>query len=202
MRYVLAFDRPARLAAFAGGVAPQVTLSGRALAGMLAGQDLGIALNLQSAPSAMLIPPGAVDWLDATLAVRPEEAEARAVELFAPKGLPEVLLSALDRKLASARGLAEAAFLAGVRYEDGRRGHLLAFVGAPPQAAEALASGVREALVFSGIDAGALDVTFVAADGPVAERLARVALRFDLPVPDRLTPSAPGSDPDRPPKLR
>ncbi len=201
-RYVLVFDRSDRLAAYCGQVAPQVALSGRALAQMLRGQGLGLALNAGTAPSDMRIGAEAVDWLAATLAAAPETAEGRPVEMFDPRGVPEALLTALDRKLAGARGMADAAWLVGVRYADDRRGHLLAFVGAPVAAHEALAAAVREALVFSGIEAGALDVTFVAPDAPVAARLGRVGLRFDLPIPDRLTPAAPGGDPARPPKLR
>ncbi len=201
-RYVLAFDREARLSAFAGAVTPQATLSGRALAAMLAGQGLGIALNPEVAPSAMLIPAEAVDWLAATLSGIPEVASGRAVEVFAPGGVPEALLRGLDAKLAAMRGMAEAAWLVGVRYEDGRRGHLLAFVGAVPQAEEALAVAVREALVFSGVEAGALDVTFVAPDAAVVGRMARVGMRFDLPITGRSASTAPGMDPEMPPKLR
>jgi hypothetical protein len=201
--YALVFDREARLSAFVGKVAPFVGMSGRALAAMLAGQGIGVALNLDVAPSAMLIPPDAVDWLAATLAQGPAVIAARPVEVFAPRGLPDGLLQALDRKLASASGLAQAVWLVGVRYMDGGRGHLLCFVGALPGAEGALAAAVGEALVFSGIDAGALDVTFLPAADPIVGRLARVGLRFDLPelvVP--AAPTVPGMDPDRPPKLR
>ena len=88
---------------------------------------------------------------------------------------------------------------------EGKRSHLLAFVGAASGAEAALARAASEALTFSGIEAGAMDVGFFDAKDPVAARLARVGLRFDLPqpapasVPDT---SAPGSDPDRPPRLR
>jgi hypothetical protein len=61
--------------------------------------------------------------------------------------------------------------------------------------------------VFSGIDAGEIDVAFPGADDPITERIARVSLRFDLPEPvtetaQVVTPAAPGMDPTRPPKLR
>jgi hypothetical protein len=62
---------------------------------------------------------------------------------------------------------------------------------------------VSEALVFSGIEAGALDVGFTTPDSAFADRLGRVGLRFDLPeVAERVERVAPGSDPDSPPKLR
>jgi len=200
--FVIAFDRELRLSHYAGGVAPQVTLSGRAVVEMLKGQGIGIALN-PGAPSDTLIAPASIDWLATTLANRPSEHAARPTELRPPGTVPPDLLGALDRKLASARGLATCAWLAGVAYEDGTQGHLLAFVDAMHDAQPALANAVAEALTFSGVEAGALDVTFVATDQPITERLARVGLRFDLPMPEGpRAPQAPGSDPDTPPKLR
>lgn len=197
-RYVLAFDGEARLAAFAGGPAPYAALSGRSLAAMLSGQGLGIALNL-STPGETLVAAGTVDWLAGVLSARPETVSERPVEVFAPRGLPGRLIEALSVKLALAEGLAEAAWLAGVRYEGGRRGHLLAVLGARPGAEAAVAQAVSEALVFSGLEAGVLDVVFAAAGDPVATRLARVGLRFDIPQP----PAPPAPPPrDAPPRLR
>ncbi|MEM6312391.1 MAG: SseB family protein, partial [Pseudomonadota bacterium] len=66
-QFALVFDREERLSQFVGRVAPYAGLPGRALAQMLAGQGVGLALNLDVAPSAMLIPAEAVDWLVATL---------------------------------------------------------------------------------------------------------------------------------------
>lgn len=201
--FVTVFDREDRLTRYAGGVAPYAGLSGRSLVEMIKGQGLGVALNPGVASSDTLIAPQSIDWLAQTLANAPVEAQARPVELRAPGTVPEVLLTALDRKLASAIGLAQAAWLAGVVYDDDSTGHLLAFVGAIPDAQPAIAAAVAEALTFSGLEAGALDVTFVGAEDAITARLARVGLRFDLPMPEgpKLTPP-PGSDPDRPPRLK
>ena len=201
-RFVLAFDREARLAQFAGRPAPYVALSGRVLAQMLAGQGIGLGLNLDVAPSAILLPPDAVDWLHATLGHAPEEAEARFAEFTAPAGLPETLVQALDTKLASAAGLARAAYLVGTVDAAGARGHLLGFVDAVEEAQGALARAAGEALTFSGIEAGAMDVGFFSATDAVVLKLATVGLRFDLPQPQMPEPVAPGRDPDNPPILR
>ncbi|MCX7300148.1 MAG: SseB family protein [Rhodobacterales bacterium] len=202
--FVLVFDREERLSAFVGTVAPVVSLSGRSLVAMLARQGIGMALNPEVAPSSMLIGAEAVDWLADVLAQGPVEAAARPVELTAPKGVPDALLTGLDRKLAGAAGLAQAAWLAGVTYADGRRGHMIAFVGAVPGAEQAMATAVAEALIFSGIEAGALDVTFLVAEDPVIGQLSRVGLRFDLPVlvVPQMPGQAPGTDPAKPPRLR
>ena len=93
---VLAFDGEARLAAFAEGAAPYAALSGRALAGMLAGQGVGLGLNLGVAPSAILLPAEAVAWLAEMLPGAPLEVAARPVEFRVPGGLPEAVLGALE----------------------------------------------------------------------------------------------------------
>jgi hypothetical protein len=203
-RFVLVFDREERLASFSGGIAPYAALPGRVVAGMLKGQGIGLGVNLGVAPSEMLLPPEAMDWLAETLDETPEEVQALPEQFFVPAGLPEALISSLDAKLARAGGLASGALLAAVSYRGGRRGHMLAFLDVAPGAQGALARAASEALVFSGIEAGELDVTFLHSADPAAVSMARVALRFDLPEPEApaQTPgSAPGMDPKRPPRL-
>lgn len=200
---VLVFDREERLASFTGGITPYAALPGRVIAGLLQGQGIGMGVNLGVAPSSMLLPPEALDWLAETLEGGPEEVEAQPEEFLAPS-VPEAVVAALDAKLARAGGLAVAALLAGVVYQDGRRGHLLALLDTVAGAEGPLARAMNEALVFSGIEAGELDVVFLAAGSPSARAMARVGLRFDLPQPEvqDMAPAAPGMDPARPPKLR
>jgi hypothetical protein len=204
--FVLAFDLEERLTQFAGREMPYAALSGRALAGMLSGQRIGLALNLEVAPSSILLPPQALGWLVETLAHAPVQAEATPISFAAPRALPEQFVTALDAKLATAQGLARKAYLAEVTYEGGAKGHLLGLTGAVPGAEAALAGAINEALVFSGLDAGALDVTFLSDSDPLTAQLAGVALRFDLPEPPKPALAqerpAPGSDPDKPPLLR
>ncbi|WP_291732500.1 SseB family protein [Leisingera sp. F5] len=202
--FVLVFDREERLAGFAGRAVPYAALSGRVVAQLLAGQGIGLGLNLEVAPSSILIPAEAIGWLYQTLGHAPEEVEDKITEFTAPAGLPEVLLTALDAKLATAGGLAAAAYLAGVRYAGGGRGHLLGFVGAREAAQPSLAKAAGEALTFSGVEAGAMDVAFFELEDPVAASLARAGLRFDLPQPpepESYQPEIPGSNPDKPPRL-
>lgn len=204
-RYVLVFDTEDRLSGFAGRAVPYVALSGRTIVGLLAAQGIGIALNPEVAPSSVLLPSDAVDWLAETVAQGPSEAEARPEQLFAPKAVPDGLLEAVDAKLRTAVGLARRGYLAEVLYDTGVRGHLIGFTGTVPGAEPALARAIQEALVFSGLEAAALDVVFLKDSDAVTAQLARVGLRFDLPEPDApevLEPVAPGSDPKKPPILR
>ena len=186
---VLVFDRQERLTAFVGAAAPYAALG----------------LHLDVAPSAFLLDAQGVSWLAETLGHEPDEIEVQIAELSAPAGLPDLLLTAIDTKLATATGLAQMAYLVGTVDAAGTRSHMLAFIGAAPGAETALARAASEALTFSGIEAGAMDVSFFDADAPIAERLSRVGLRFDLPQPALVNPPemiAPGSDPTKPPRLR
>ena len=204
-RFVLAFDREHRLAEFAGRPVPYAALAGRGIVEMLAGQEIGLGVNLEVAPSSTLLGPEAISWLYETLQSAPDQVEAAVEELLPPANLPEILLTALDAKLATAGGLARAAYLVALRYQGGGQGHLLGFVDAEPEAQSALAKAVNEALSFSGIEAGALDVGFFAASDQMAAALARVGLRFDLPQPPEpklYQPKIPGANPEEPPILK
>lgn len=202
---VLIFDLEERLAEFSGGIAPYAALPGRVIAQVLAGQGVGLGVNLGVAPSQMILPPEALEWLSGILDAEPEPVEASPEAFSAPLSLPARLVSGLESKLIRAGGLAQCALLAGVTYHGGRRGHMLAFVDAAPGAEAALARAAHEALAFSGIDAGEIDVAFIKTSDPATLAMARVARRFDLPRPAVAKPSepaAPGMNPDRPPKLR
>ena len=206
-RFALAFDLEERLSTFSGAAAPYVALPGRVIARILAAEGIGLGLNLGVAPSAFLMPPEALGWLAGTLAHAPGAAEARPVAYDRPAGVPPALLTALDAKLARLTGVADKAHLVSVTYDDGAQGHLLVFEGARDGAEPALAKAMSEALVFSGVEAGALDVTFLAPGDAALGSIVRNALTFELPQPARaemrvLTPSAPGMDPSRPPKLK
>lgn len=201
---VLAFDSDDKLAAFAAGTVPYAALPGRVIAQQLAGQGIGLAINLGAA-SMMLFPPDAVEWLADTLAETPDEAEAVPVAFAAPVGIPAGFLEVLRAKLGRARGRATAAVLSAVTYADGRRGHVLALVGVPPGTEAGLARAVGEALIFSGLDAAEMDVVFLHPGDPRLALMQAGGLSLDmsLPVPDApATPKAPGTDPDTPPILR
>lgn len=204
--YVLAFDREDRLAAFSGRPAPYAELPGRGLAALLAAQGLGLGLNL-GAPSETLLAPDALVWLVETLgAETPARAEAVPLAFHPPGDLPDPLARALAATLARAAGLASGAWLAQVDYAGGERGHLLLIADAAPGAEDALARAVSEALTFSGIEAGRLDLAFRRSDDPVVTRIATVGRAFAIPAATSPAPAGaqppPGSDPNRPPRLR
>ena len=208
--FVLAFDLEERLAEFTGEPAPYAALPGRVIAQHLAGEGIGLGVNLGVADSAMLLPPEAMDWLADTLTHAPEASEGRPVAFDAPALPPAVLgllLPAFEAKFDQLTGLASAALLGGVTYDDGRRGHVLAFLGTTQAARPGIAKAMAEALAFSGLEAGELDVTFLAPEDPAAAVLLEKALVLHLPEPVEdavqvIKPTAPGMDPSKPPILR
>lgn len=202
-KYVLVFDREERLVEFAEGGAHHAALSGRVIAKMLAGQGIGLGVNLGVAPSSILLPAEAMVWLADMLKNTPDEVMARPVSVEAPIGVSETLLGAIDTKLATAAGLADAAFLVTAQYEDGH-GLMLAIIDALPAAQGALAKAIGEVVLFGDANNDGIDVAFFAASEPVCATLAKVGLRFELPKreADAYAPAAPGRDPNSPPILR
>ncbi|MDJ1009045.1 MAG: SseB family protein [Paracoccaceae bacterium] len=194
----LAFDLELRLAGFAGAPSPYLALPGREAARLLAGSGLGLALNLDEV-SETILDTETLAWL-AGVEAETEAGEARPSEVQGPRGVPADLLEAIDRKLAMAAGRASHAVLVDAVYADGGSGHLLAVFDCAPDARGQLAAAIGEAMAFQGFGAGWLDVTFLNAGSDIAARIERVGLRFDLP--DAVRPTPPGSDPDKPPRLR
>jgi len=200
--FVLAFDTEDRLVEFVGKAAPYAAISGRVIVQMLTGQGLGLGLNLGGAPSETLLDAMAVDWLAEQLKHQPDEAQD-IPQSVAPPNVPEAIVTALDAKLAGAVGLARSAYLVQVGYKSGANGHMLAFVDALHGAEGALSHAMSEALQFADIEAASLDVAFFDKTDSFTALLAKQGLRFDIPQPVvAAEPIAPGSDPNKPPKLR
>lgn len=203
---VLAFDSEDRLAGFQDKPVPYATLPGRVIAQGLAGQGISLGLNLGSgAASETLLPPEALSHLLSLLDVNPQQSQARPTG-FASPSVPPALVDALSQALQGAAGLAAGAVLAAVCYENGAQGHMLALIGADPAAEPALARAVAEALAFAGLEAAALDVTFLQPGDPALRTMAQVGQSFAIAAPAAAEPApmpaAPGTDPSRPPRLR
>ena len=202
---VLAFDLEERLSDFVGGPAPYAALPGRVIAAQLAGQGVGMGLNVGAAPSSIVLPAEVMDWLTATLGTKPTEVAAIPQGYSYPWGVPAAVTEALLQKLGANPGLAEAVLLAEVVYEKGRRGHMLAILGAALGAEDALIGAVSEAIIFSGFDMAEMDVVFLPRGDARVQPMEDVALRLDLPklvVAPPVAPRSPGMDPENPPRIR
>jgi hypothetical protein len=198
---VLAFDLEERVAEFAPDGAARAEMTGRTLIAMLAGQGVGLGLNLSVGPSSQILPPNVIDWLAQQLQQSPAETFGVPTSVRAPGQAPEALIRAVDEKLAGAAGLATSAYLVGVDWRDAPSGLLLAFLGAPEGAKPALSRAIGEAWAFCGTDAPGLDVSFLDAGDAMIAQFQRFGLRYDIPQvgPQQI---APGTDPARPPRLR
>jgi type III secretion system (T3SS) SseB-like protein len=206
--FVLVFDSEVRLADFAQTTAPFAAMSGRKIVEML-GMDgpsrFGLGVNLSVAPSSILIPASGIDWLAAMLEQDLVESPQKVREFLAPHDLKPEFIAEIDRKLATATGLATRAYLLGLRFENGSIGNMLAFVGAIPEAEGALQQAIGEVVRFADL-AAHFDVGFFAGDAREIAVFERVGLGFELPAmiaPREIEPgSGPGMNPDMPPKLR
>tara|TARA_B110001450_G_scaffold238613_1_gene245748 strand:+ start:575 stop:1351 length:777 start_codon:yes stop_codon:yes gene_type:complete len=198
----LVFDKEDRLADFANKIVPFAALSGRSIVSMITEKNISLGLNLAVAPSSIILPPNVISWMAETISNGPTVSKAKIKEVFSPRTLPEVVISALDSKLATMIGYADIAYLAEVKYDNDMQSSVIIFINAKAEAEEAIANAISETLIFSGIEAGILDVIFLDAKNPVCAKLAKHGLRFDLPKPEEKNHlTAPGLNPNKPPIL-
>jgi hypothetical protein len=201
---LLAFDTEERLATISDTPVPYAALPGRVVAAQLAGQELALGLNLGTgAGCETVLAAGSIDWLAQMLTQEEPEERVAQIERLAAPLLPEGLGEALRALLPpQAKGA-----LAQVSYTDGGWGHVLALSGLTAEDAPRMGRAVTEALAFSGLDAAALDLVFTEADAPLFARIAQAGQQLQpmprAPVTGTATaPKGPGTDPDRPPRLK
>lgn len=204
---VLAFDTEERMVDFTGVAVPYAALPGRVIVAQLAGQGMGIGLNLGTPDSVWLMGSHAVDWLAAVLGQTPAETRGRPIAIHTPGALEPELAEALEVAVSGAGGLAAAAVLVRAAWQDGGQGLLLAWLGARSSVEPALARALAEALAFSGLDQAAVDMVFLPDTDPVARQILALGRSIPLPPPpaappEPQPPSAPGMNPDRPPRLK
>jgi hypothetical protein len=213
-KVILAFDTEDRIsefgAGFSEGAIDYAALPGRVLARQLLGAQVSIGLNFGSgAQSEILLPPGVIDWLTNVLDVTPQAAFDLPLSFSKPGRLPAGLMVGLTALFDRLAGNVGAALLAAVQYQSGRHGHLLVVIDAKETAQEPIAGAVSEALIFSGVEMGEIDVTFVTAKDPIVSLLLEHAYVFepartiaDVQSPAQTVTSPPGLDPAHPPRLR
>lgn len=204
---VLAFDTEERLAEFAGVAVPYAALPGRVIVGQLAGQQTGLGVNLNDPVSAWLMAPYAIDWLSELLETKPEESRGRPVMVMAPEALDPALSEALAVAISGAGGMALGAGLVQAAWGDGTEALLLTYIGARDTAEAPLSRALAEALAFSGLESGSVDVVFLPPDDAFVAHIMAVGQPLQLPElppepPKPAPPSAPGMDPTKPPRLR
>ncbi len=196
---VLAFEREEDLAALGQGPLPYAELPGRVLAQLLAGEGLGLGLNLGSGlHSEQLFPPSAMVWLTDLLAGSLTAQRGGFDNLTAPDAQAAAVFDAVMASApASWAGQAAEARL----YARGK-GLFLILSGAHEAGQAALAQSVGEALRFAELAGRVVDIAFAEADTwPEGGK------RFDWPAPRTAAAplprrAGPGTDPERPPILK
>ena len=133
VRFVLAFDREEQTGASLRAVLPLMPLCPDVFwRRCCAGQGIGLGLNLEVAPSSMLIPAEAYGLACGSDpgAMPRKKCNRRLTEFLPPAGLPDILLTALDTKLATAgRSGLKPHISPEPAPTGGGQGHLLGFRG-------------------------------------------------------------------------
>ncbi|MFT4793430.1 MAG: hypothetical protein ACJAVR_002375 [Paracoccaceae bacterium] len=205
----LAFDTEDRLITFTQDVAAHVCLPGRALISMLAGQGLNLAINPGVAPSEIFWDAATISWAAEALSGEVEAEQAEPHALVSPEGITAEALELLGVKLAALAPALDEAWLAEASFPDGAARLLLVLRlarGAGPQ----VEADVARALADTGRLAGAalpeLDAAFAADGDALLLRARKVGIGVELPAPPApqvaRVHEVPGSNPDKPPRLR
>ena len=201
--YVAIYDTELRLSEAIGGEAEYLSVSGRALVQMLEGQNTGIALNPGTIAIGYVFELETLRWLALSLDERPSQISDQITQISPPPVLSPKALDALSVKLTAAQGLADFAILVEATSSDKAKNPMLCFVGLMPDTQADLAKLVQEYLQFSEQEGAAWDVSYLARNHIMVEKLLKVGLRFDLPVPEVVVDRrAPGTVPGQPPILR
>mgnify|MGYP001316953099 CR=1 FL=1 len=201
--YVAIYDTELRLSESIGGEANYLSVSGRTLVQMLADQNTGIALNPGTNATGYIFELETLRWLAQSLNERPNEMSQQITQVSSPPTLSPKALDALSVKLMAAQGLAEYVILVEATGSGDNKNPMLCFVGSMPDAQVDLAKLVQEHLQFSEQDGAAWDVSYLAQNHIMVEKLLKVGLRFDLPTPKvAVNRPGPGTVPGQPPILR
>jgi len=187
-RFVIAFDREELLADHASGPVERAILPGRVLVKALAGQGVGIALNMGDR-NERLFDAESIAWLNDVLDADGEDGETRLGILTPPRASPE-FFAALDEALGRLPGLAKRAWL--FRNDDVLT---LAVAGVDARAESAVARAFSDAVNISGWEES---FSLIFADLSAQNGLEKAAIRIDIPQED----TAPQKPANQPPRLR
>lgn len=202
----LVFDAEERLADFAGGEADFIALPARVLAEMFLENDLAMGINLGQ-EAATILPVPALKWFVDFLEEGPQEHEVQLHVIRQLTGAPQQVLAAVIGQLGLMPGVATRAVFAEAEYTNGDRAPLVALDGVAERDRPALARAIDEAVGLSGVEGARVDVAFPEPDSELWGILDKVGRALDLTEltatasPGDQKPAAPGSDPDKPPKL-
>lgn len=199
--YALTFDTEERLADFCDFPSPYLALSGRALVEALKGQSVGVGLNLGVSDAAFLLPIEALDWVrERTVSEVRVELET-INEVSTPHAVPVHVLRAIDARLAMFSGRKRRGILVEAELAKDKT-NLIIFEGIEENERSSIAGALAETMRFLAPSLP-FDTVFVESDDSIIDVARSVGLTFEMSLSDakQSASSAPGKDPDKPPKL-
>ena len=204
-KIILAFDTEERVAEFVDQPTEFIKMPGRELVTQLRGTDTGIGLNLNVAPTSQILTPEILAWISELLSVDSTLLVDQVAGFSADCQLSAEDRTALTDRLANFAGRVEAAYLCGVTYTDGAMADALFIVDCDPTIEADLFTAMIETQKFAKEDVADLAIKFISSSSPALLEIRRHGDELHLPKPivtPAFQPTAPGMDPDKPPKLR
>lgn len=195
------FDKLDLMAGFQDGVSNFISASGRDLAVMLHKENLLLTINPGCEDTSFILEQNTLEWMSAQTNLAPKTIEFSVKDIGPARDADIALVTALDEILPNMQGLAERLVVAGLT-EDAEKGMVIFFLNTQPGAEDTLTQLIHEMVTFSAGNIPDLNVGFVRNEDPLVNRLKEIGLHMQLPKLPVPTPRpAPGSDPDKPPKL-
>ena len=204
-KLILAFDTEERMAEFVEQPTEFIKMPGRELVTQLKETDIGIGLNLNVAPTSQILTPEILDWVSALLSVDSTLMVDQVAGFSADCQLSDDDRTALTDRLVNFTGVVKAAYICGVTYADGATADALFFIDCDQDIEADLFTAMIETQKFAMDSSADLAIKFISSDSPALPEIQRHGHQLHIPAPivtPTFQPSAPGMDPNKPPKLR
>lgn len=203
--FALAFDSEESLSEFYGEAAAFAQITGRVLAKMLLEEKIGLGINLGVSEGELLLPYEVVEWFVNVLDETPDLVQANPKKFLPANAFPEIMFQALQEKLEPAVGLFDEIWICAVEYNEDEISHLICLMGAQKSAQQAIVKSINEALFFTDINLGNIDVAHFNYDDEACSKIRAIGVKLEFPQVNKLksaTGDAKNKTTLQPPKLR
>ncbi len=201
-KFVLAFDTDENFSAFVDRPRLCSRITGRDLLKALAGKNIGVIVNANAIEGAAFLTPEQVSWA-LEMSDQSLEIHVSTNSSVARANPSDEVLDIIQRNFNELGGFVDAAYLCNIQDDQGNEALTLALVNC---AAEAQLTALLTASDMSRFNPKtAVAIALVEAGSEIEQKLQQIGVRIEFkvkPQPVSLTATAPGMDPDRPPKLR
>lgn len=204
-KIVLAFDTDERVAEFISEATEFIKIAGRDLVMQLLASETGIGLNLNVAPTSQILSPDILTWLSEFLAESSSFSIDQVVAISPPDQWLDDHKTAISTQLEKYAGMIASAYFCSVTYSDNTVADAVFIVDCDPTTEAVLFTALVESQKFLDKNTAEIAIKFISPDNQEFPEICRVGEEIvisKLTVIHTSAPTAPGMDPDKPPKLR